>query len=249
MNMIILTKDDALGVQRYKLTDHRAEHICRVLRSVAGDAIEVGLLDGPSGIAVIEEIAESQIVLRCDWHSAKPQDQPIIDVVCALPRPQTLKKILHSSAAMGVRQLHLIRADRVEKSYFHSPLLQEKNYTRYLLQGLSQGKHTRIPQVHIHHYFKRFFQDTLPTLEKTEPTRTKKLLPELDIQTRLDEITLTNCKRIITAIGPEGGWVPFEIDLMNELGFEKFKIGPWTLRTENALIAAISQIELAKQNS
>ena len=49
---------------------------------------------------------------------------------------------------------------------------------------------------------------------------------------------------IIIALGPEGGWVPFEIELITELGFEPTILGPWTLRVENALVAAISQLSL-----
>ena len=73
-----------------------------------------------------------------------------IDIICALPRPQTLKKVLISSAAMGVTNLFLIKSQKVEKSYFQSPLLNDNNYNKFLFEGLSQGKRTDLPTVTVH---------------------------------------------------------------------------------------------------
>ena len=50
----------------------------------------------------------------------------------------------------------------------------------------------------------------------------------------------------MAAVGPEGGWVPFELNLMQSLGFNPFTLGRWTLRVEHAVTAALSQIELMR---
>ena len=46
------------------------------------------------------------------------------------------------------------------------------------------------------------------------------------------------------AIGPEGGWNEFEISLMEDKGFIKYKLSENILRVENAITAALSQIEM-----
>ena len=120
MNLIILTNADVIDDNRFRLTDHRAEHIRLVLRLKPGDTVEIGLLNGPQGTARIEQTTDDQVTLTCDSLAAKPVPTPAVDLICALPRPQTLKKVLITAASMGVRQLHLIRANRVEKSYFQS---------------------------------------------------------------------------------------------------------------------------------
>ena len=244
MNLILLQQGDAIGDDHFKISDTRATHIRQILKSQSGDIIKVGLINGPQGQAVIEKITTDEILLHCQWSKEPTHPEIIIDLICALPRPQTLKKVLQSCAAMDIRRIHLIRANRTEKTYFDATIMTKENYMPFLLEGLSQGKKTHLPKVFVHNRFKPFFEDTLPALEKSEPQKCIKLLPDLDSPKFLTDLNIANTKRILLAIGPEGGWVPIEIDLMQSMGFEMFNLGNWVLRVENALVAAISQIAL-----
>ncbi|MEA2031551.1 MAG: RsmE family RNA methyltransferase [candidate division Zixibacteria bacterium] len=247
MNLIILTQADRIGEGHYRLADKRAKHVRSVLHCEIGDTIEVGLLNGPQGTALIEKVNDDEVMLKSMTLKQKPTVQPIVDIICALPRPQTLKKVLMISATMSVRRLHLIRANRVEKSYFHSPLLKKENYMPFLLDGLSQGKHTRIPDVHIHDRFKPFFLDTLPDLNRKESVSSCRLLPDMeDTTANLNDVYDSAVDRILIAIGPEGGWVPFEIELMESQRFRRFSLGRWVLRVETAVAGVLSQIELIR---
>ncbi|UCC45231.1 MAG: RsmE family RNA methyltransferase, partial [Candidatus Zixiibacteriota bacterium] len=158
MNLIILLETDRAGENLYRLNDNRADHIRSVLRLSAGDKLEVGLLNGPTGRAIVESVSDSAVNLVCRELKQLPDRFPVVDLICALPRPQTLKKILLTCGMMGVRRLFLIRANRVEKSYYQSPLLQPDNFRPYLIEGLSQGKQTRLPEVSVHDRFKPFFE-------------------------------------------------------------------------------------------
>ena len=249
MNLIILTDSDASGDDRYKLTDHRAEHIRNVLKLVPGDHIEVGLLNGPQGTGLVESVSSDAITIRTEQLEMIAEPVPIIDLICALPRPQTLKKVLVTSAMMGVRRLYLVRANRVEKSYFQSPLLQSQNYERHLIEGLSQGKLTRMPEVSIHDRFRRFFEDNLREDYSDDSDSPCQLLPDPECETSLAGVYPRDAdlsSSVLLAIGPEGGWVPFEVELMERIGFQRFKLGRWVLRVETAVAAALAQIELLR---
>lgn len=245
MNLIILTERDRIEHDRFTVTDLRAEHLCSVLKVEKGDRVEVGLLDGPRGLAVVEPEGDRYILAVERWQDAMTPT-PEIDVICALPRPQTLKKVLITSAMMGVRSLHLIRANRVEKSYYQSPLMDPDNQLPYLIEGLSQGKLTRLPRVTRHDRFRAFFEDTLPTLYR-EPFEGVRLLADLDADDGLDRALDKITGPIVLAIGPEGGWVPFEVELMRGIGFRTFHLSRSVLRVETALTAALAQIELLVQ--
>lgn len=247
MNMIIVSSADRVGDNRYVLSDHRAEHIISILKLSPGDDLEIGLLDGPCGRGQVESISDGTVTLVTGEMSSIPPVTPEIDLICALPRPQTLKKILITAAMMGVRSLHLIRANRVEKSYFQSPLIEAENQYRYLVEGLAQGKLTRLPEVIVHDRFRVFMEDYLKKLETAAETPLVKLLADGDQSRLLDAVCDGREKRIAIAIGPEGGWVPFEIELMQAVGFRPFTIGRWTLRVEHAVTAALSQIELLRR--
>lgn len=241
MNLIILTENDAVDNNQYLLSDHRAEHIVNVLKLSAGDTVEIGILNGSVGVARVEKIEGGKVILVTQKMQPPPETKPDITVVCALPRPQTMKKVLLISAMMSVKNIHFIRANRVEKSYYQSPLLKEGNYTPFLIEGLSQGKHTRPPEVAIHKRFKPFFEDVFPQITNNEAV---KLLPDPSAHGSLDSIYKKDSYPVSIAIGPEGGWVPFEIDLMGEIGFKSFKLSRSILRVEYALTAVLSQIEL-----
>ncbi len=249
MNLIILEQSDRLNSpttpETYQVSGPRAKHINTILKAKKGDSLRIGLLNGQQGNGHITNITTETVTIQATWQPPTPPESPIIDIICALPRPQTLKKVLQSAATMGVRNLHLIRANRVEKSYFHSPLLQPENLKTHLIEGLSQGRRTQIPQVSIHQYFKKFFQDQLPALQaQNYPNNPPlKLLPDLASTLKIPDILTKNQpSHILLTIGPEGGWVPFEEELMEDIGFKRYNLGPWTLRVENALVAAISQL-------
>jgi 16S rRNA (uracil1498-N3)-methyltransferase len=249
MNLIILTDSDRRADNSFCLADHRADHIRTILKSGVGDTIEVGLLNGPQGRARVESVDPTQVVLHCEaWHDI-PKLGPEIDLICALPRPQTFKKVLITSAMMGVRSLHLIRANRVEKSYFQSPLIHPEQQLSYLVEGLAQGRLTRLPLVRVHERFRQFFEDDLPLLSADASVKPLRLLCDSETNNRLDQVFDPAVKEVIVAVGPEGGWVPFELELMHELDFHSFTLGRWTLRVEHAVTAALSQIELLRMMS
>lgn len=240
MNIIILTEKDLVEKEIYKISDNRFIHIKNILKSEAGDVVEIGLLNGSIGTAKVLEISETNVLLEIISFKEKLKTSHKVDIICALPRPQTLKKVLNTCATMGVSNLYLIRSEKVVKSYFHSPLLNEDNYNKYLIEGLSQGKRTNIPKVSIHNKFKDFFGNYFENVRNNSNC----LLAHPNTENYLNKIPFGNSKNIILAIGPEGGWNDFEINLMEKKGFIKFKLSESILRVENAVTSALSQIEL-----
>ncbi len=249
MNIIILKDGDKDANSTYKIADNRADHIRTILKGEVGQSVEIGLLNGQIGKAEISEITNQFVSLKIIELKDPQIVAPELTLICALPRPQTLKKVLLTSAMMGVSNIHFIKANRVEKSYFHSPLLQPEKYTPYLIEGLSQGKSVLLPEVKFHERFKVFFEDYFPNQIESENQTLLKLLPDLDSSQNLIEMHQENPERIIIAIGPEGGWVPFETELIASLGFNKFSLSRWTLRVEHAVTAVLSQIELLKNKA
>jgi 16S rRNA (uracil1498-N3)-methyltransferase len=244
MNLIILTEKDRIDETQFRISGERFIHITNILKSEIGNIVEVGLLNGPTGSAKIIVVNNSEIILKIIQLNEIVEHSNQIDIICALPRPQTLKKVLSICATMGVTNLFLIRSEKVEKSYFHSPLLKEENYTKFLIEGLSQGKHTTSPKVSVHNLFKKFFQEDF---SKTNNYQLKLLAhPNTDVNLSHFEVSQTD--KIVLAIGPEGGWNDFEIDFMIQNGFDKFVLSKNILRVESAVTAALAQIELLQMN-
>lgn len=239
MNLIILTEKDQIKENQFAISDERYLHISNILKSETGDVLEIGILNNKIGKAEIifkdKENIHLNIIELTNYVSGKIN----IDLICALPRPQTLKKVLAISATMGVRNLFFIKSEKVEKSYFHSPMLNKENYTKFLLEGLSQGKKIYLPNVSFHKQFKVFFED-----EFNPNNYNVKILAHPNSENNLINFKFNNFQNIVLAIGPEGGWNDFEIDFMQNIGFEKFLLSKSILRVESAVTAALSQIEL-----
>ncbi len=246
MNLLILTTDDSRGNEHYEITDHRVEHIRAVLKRGVGEVVQAGLLDGDVGDAEILTIDERTATLRFTPRGPMPLPPCEINLICAISRPPTVRKVLLTAATMGVRAVHLVRANRTERSYLDSPMLTADKMRPVMLEGLSQGKFTRLPKVTIHLLFRPFAEDTWPSLEKTAPPIANRLLCEVSSSTYISDIWNSAPGHSVLAIGPEGGWVPFEIEHFMRLGFTPFYLGPWVLRVESAVTAALAQIELIR---
>lgn len=244
MNLLLLTEDDRVGGEVFIVGGGRLRHVVGVLRVSVGDRLEVGLVDGPVGSGIVRAIEKERVVLECEWLGEVQDAGPAIDIVCALPRPQTFKKVLQVSATMGVRRVHFINANRVEKCFFSASVVLPERIRYYLEKGLSQGKRTRLPLVSINPRFRCFFEEVVPRIESEEDGKVVKLVADVECERYLSGSLLEGAERIIIAIGPEGGWVPYELEIMRAQGFEKFKLGDWPLRVENALVASLAQVSL-----
>lgn len=243
MNLIILTADELAPDNTVSLTDRRAVHIRKILRGQPGDRVRIGLLNGAMGYGIITAASPGEVLLHVTLE-APPPALPPVDLILALPRPIMLKRILAQAAAMGCERIFLINANRVEKSFFSASLLDEDNYRTCLLEGLEQGVGTAEPEVFICKRFKPFMEDTVPLLI---PPQTVKLLAHPEAAVNLPRaVPHLQEKRVALAVGPEGGWIDFEIALFIQAGFTPFTLGPRILRTDTAVPALLAQIDLLR---
>jgi 16S rRNA (uracil1498-N3)-methyltransferase len=229
------------------LGGRRAEHLRGVLKVEVGQRLRVGVIDGGSGFAEVLAVSaggEVELAVEIAAPSAGAGDAPSVDLIVALPRPQALHRILQSAAAMSVRRLWLVNAWRVEKSYFSSPSLRPETVRRHLLLGAEQGMTTRLPEVGV----ERLLVPFVARLgERDHPPL--RLIAHPDAATPIESRWLDADPRqpVEIAVGPEGGWIDREVETFREAGFQPVSLGPWILRVETAVAAALAQIELLRR--
>ena len=234
MNLILLTSDDHwIDAQRVRLSDRRAEHIRQVLRSQQGDTLRVGLLDGQLGTGRIEAI-DDQAVLMTVQLADPPPPRHRFDLVLALPRPKMLRRILRAVAEFGVGSLHLVQTARVDKSYWQSPLLADAKVDEALRMGLERSRDTIIPQVHRHRLFRPFIEDRLPEICQSRPC----WIAHQDADVGLSAVA---GQPAVVMIGPEGGFVPFELTLAVQMGAQKVHLGGRILSVDTAVTTVLAQ--------
>ena len=167
MNRILFERDEVSSDGLVRLSDHRADHIRKVLRSRVGDALRVGVLDGEAGTAVVESVGDREVVLKATFGEIAPR--PWFDLLLAVPRPKVLRRLWAEIAAIGVGRVILVNAYRVERCYFDTHWLTPETWRPLLIEGLEQAGATQVPEVLVRRAFKPFIQDDLPELYKDAP--------------------------------------------------------------------------------
>jgi len=233
---------DILGEVR--LADARAEHLRRVLTVSPGQQVRVGLLDGPLGLGTVTAVTEAAVTLHCTFESGPPP-RPSIDLLLAVPRPKVLRRLWAQVAALGVGQIILTNAAKVERNYFDTHILAPEHYRPLLLEGLQQARDTRVPAVSVHRQLKVLVEDHLdrlcPTgLRMVAHPGAARSVPEAVRASGSPNGSGGALPRRLLAVGPEGGWTDYEMDLLGAHGFVPVGMGTRTLRTDTACLALLS---------
>ena len=153
-----------------------------------------------------------------------------------------MKRLWAQLAALGVGRIILTNAEKVERYYFDSHVLEPDFYTARLIEGLQQAGDTLLPEVKIVRQLKPFLEEELDTVF---PTLGKKLLADPSgTQTVFQCLENKKPQRSCLAVGPEGGWTPYELELFAAHGFQVFNAGRRILRTDTACVALLSLLTL-----
>lgn len=217
-------------------SDPRAIHLLDVLRRQSGDTFDAGLVDGPIGKGTLSEVTPETISLSFAWGPPPPPPDPIT-LVLGLPRPQTARDILRDATTLGVTALHFVATERSDANYAASTLWTSGEWRRHCLVGAAQAFATRLPAV--------TFEDSLAEALSSLPAKTTRLaLDNYEAVSRFGECHITRDIPVALALGPERGWGPADRATLRTHGFTLHHLGPRVLRSETAVVAALT---LAKE--
>ena len=234
MNLLLLEDADFVAADRAVLSGRRLKHLHEVHGAESGDTLRVGRLGGLMGRGTLLALDEQHAELHVELDQPPPAKLPLT-LLLALPRPKMLKRVLQTVVAMGVPHLVLLNSYRVEKSFWQTPFLEPEAIREQLLLGLEQARDTVLPEVSIEKRFKPFVEDRLPAISA-------------------DTLGLVGhpgdypaCPRAVSepvtlAIGPEGGWIPYEVDKLQEAGLAPVQLGERILRVETAVPALLARL-------
>jgi RsmE family RNA methyltransferase len=234
VNLLLLEEADFIAADRVILRDRRLTHMQEVHRAAVGDSLRVGRIGGLMGSAELLRLEPGEAELRVSLDQPPPTKLPLT-LVLALPRPKMLRRVLQTVAAMGVPRLVLVNSYRVEKSFWQTPFLEPEAIREQLILGLEQARDSVLPEVVIEKRFKPFVEDRLPALVEGTLGLVGHPGQYPTCPRGLDEpVTL--------AIGPEGGWIPYEIDLLGKSGLQPVQLGERILRVETAVTALLARL-------
>lgn len=233
MNLLLLSSDQIIQTQ-VALTDPRQlKHIHEHLKLSVGDSIKIGVRDGHKGTAQVAVITEKTLILnQIVLHEPPPPKLPLT-LIIALPRPKVLRRLIMDAVTLGAERIILLHSYRVEKSYWQSPLLHQID--AYVQLGLEQAGDTVWPQVELKKRFRPFVEDELPAL-----CQGKLALVAHPYALQVCPAQIT--QPCVLVIGCEGGFIPFEVDLLQKNGCQPVSLASRILRTETAVAHLIGRL-------
>ncbi|MDD0845310.1 16S rRNA (uracil(1498)-N(3))-methyltransferase [Pseudomonas sp. Gutcm_11s] len=234
MNLLLLEEADFVAPDRAVLQGRRLKHLHEVHRAEAGDQLRVGSLGGLMGRGTLLALDEQHAELQVELDQPPPAKLPLT-LLLALPRPKMLKRVLQTVAAMGVPRLVLLNSYRVEKSFWQTPFLEPDAIREQLVLGLEQARDTVLPEVIIEKRFKPFVEDRLPGIAAGT-------LGLVGHPGDYPACPRALSEAVTLAIGPEGGWIPYEVEKLGEAGLAPVQLGERILRVETAVTALLARL-------
>ncbi|ENU29146.1 hypothetical protein F991_03278 [Acinetobacter sp. CIP-A165] len=227
MNIVLLEPSQTACAEQWLIENPRQlQHLKQHVQPNVGDHLKVGIRHGQRYLTEVLNISEQRIVLKPIQMEVVPEKLPV-HLILALPRPKVLRRIIMDAVTLGVERISLIHSYRVDKSYWQSPFLQQLN--DYVTLGLEQAGDTVEPEIQIYKRFKPFVEDVLPSLISAEK-------PAYVAHPYADQPMPHAIQQACTVIvGPEGGFIPYEVELLKKNGCQAMRLGNRILRTETAI--------------
>lgn len=236
MNLILLSPSDLDGNRLARIRDpRRLRHMREVHGARPGDGVTLGVEGGGIGRAELLSLDQGQALFALDDLEEAPPPAIPVHLVMALPRPRMLARSLEHVTALGVKRITLLHSRRVEKSYWQSPELTAEKIRAHLALGLEQARDTIMPEVDLAKGFRHFLEERLPPL--MEGRRGLLAHPGLG-----GECPRGLTQPVLLLVGPEGGFIPWEVERLLDAGCEGIHLGPRILRVETAVIALLARL-------
>ncbi len=227
MNIVLLEPGQMVNNAVWQIDRPRQlQHLRQHLDLKVGERLKVGIRQGPRYVTEVLEITEQRILVKPVQPEMVPEKLPV-HLILALPRPKVLRRIIMDAVTIGVERISLIHSYRVDKSYWQTPFLQQLD--EYVTLGLEQAGDTMPPEIQLYKRFKPFVEDVLPTWITAE--RPAYVAHPYAAQ-QMPYAIQHGCSLVI---GPEGGFIPYEVDLLKKNGCQAMSIGNRILRTETAV--------------
>jgi len=232
--VVLLEEDFTEETGQVRLSGRRRRHLLEIQRVNVGSELRVGQLNGLLGRGRVTALGSDFVELEISLREEPPPPLPLT-LVLALPRPPVLRRVLITATSMGVKEVILLAARAVEKSFWQSHALREDELFESLLLGLEQAMDTRLPRVQLKRRFRPFVEDELPELLSAG----RGYVAHPDPAARLP---VFGAGGDLLAVGPEAGWSEHELELWDAAGCDRVSLGGRPLRVEAAVPALLGRM-------
>jgi 16S rRNA (uracil1498-N3)-methyltransferase len=211
-----------------------AHHVERVLRLRVGDPVV--LFDGVAGEyrGTLESLGSNPSVALSAWQEIEREARLDLVLAQALPAGDKMDWIVQKAVELGVRRLIPLAAERsVVRLAGERAARRVAHWQQVAVAACEQCGRNRVPQVEEI----RPLPDWLAQAQRAQGTR---LVLAPDAEERVGGVI--GAGSVVLLVGPEGGFAEGEQVAIRACGFAPVSLGPRTLRTETAGLAALAAL-------
>jgi 16S rRNA (uracil1498-N3)-methyltransferase len=217
-----------------------AHHLGHVLRAQSGQLYE--LSDGHSAwLARIETVARNRVEFALLEQLAAPKSGVETTLLLSIVKFDAFEWAIEKATELGVSRIVPLAAARSEKGLLAAAMKRSQRWQKILLEASQQSRRLRVP----------LLDDPVKPAQAfaAQPVKVRLVLSERSDAPSLRKSlagagagSSANPAKASLAIGPEGGWTDDELASARSCGFQEASLGQLILRTETAVVAALSSL-------
>lgn len=225
------------------LTGKDFHYLAHVRRLAPGDSLPACTPDGSLYVMTIQQRGTDrlQVILLPDSAHRQPAMAPPLIIAQAVVKPAPMDLIIRQATELGVAAIVPVVTERSVPRGHAQPRLPR--WLRIARSATQQCGRERPPEIEI--------PCGLAELLTEAPGSAVKLVfhPPSDTETALDLPEVLEPATVWMLLGPEGGFSASELELTAAAGFRRCTLGSTVLRTETAVVAAITATRLLLHRS
>lgn len=220
------------------LNEEQAHHIAHVMRMKTGE--QVRIVDGQQHLFLAHITFEDKKVIACIDEELRDDTKTKVEIVLAqgLLKKEKWDFLLQKSAELGVSEIQpFISSRSVVKSKDERQDKKMVRWNKILLEACEQCKRTSLVTLHTPCHLKDivYLQGDIKLVAYEDADIASHRMIDMLKQ-------YPNAKRIVVAIGCEGGFSLEEVTLLEQHGFVRVSLGSRILRAETAAMNTIGNL-------
>jgi 16S rRNA (uracil1498-N3)-methyltransferase len=222
------------------LPDEEAEHLTRVLRLKAGDALRLFNGRGGEFNGVVQDAGRHGVRVRLDGAvTPAPEPRVAITLAQAVLKGDKMDDVVRDATMMGVAEVQPIITTRTEVTRASIARgRRRQRWERIAISSVKQCGRATVPRIRDAMEFDELIEALgkmllpLPGLMLVEPSAANETTPA-------SELDLSPQRSATVLIGPEGGWTAAEVERGSSV-CRLITVGGRTLRADAMCVVALA---------
>jgi 16S rRNA (uracil1498-N3)-methyltransferase len=216
-----------------EITGENAHHLTRVLRVEAGQKFEI-TDNERAWLASVETAHKNLVRFNIIEEIAADPEMPRIALYLALIKFERFEWAVEKATELGVSRIIPVEANRSEHGLFAGAQKRAERWKRIARESSEQSRRMRAPEVSA--------PVRLPEALADSSTHRVWLDEQPGATPLARAFSLRPKDSAALLVGPEGGWIDAERQQFIASGWAAASLGPFILRAETAVCAALAVV-------